>query len=703
LSLPSFQIPGLGLVPFPAARFRLGAEGGCDVHLIDAGEAQVLVFERGGRWHIKQLAGVGPLLVNGIETREAPLFDHSRIRVGGVTVEMIQTAGPEALNSARPMQDATFVSMLQSVEAEPSQTIPENDTPTAVPLLTPPLQTPLSVAKTMTSTVAEFAASNPASQRRNPEQSQLTHFFRPKPESDVADKPEPQTLLMSAEASAALFREANIAPRTEVITQPDNKAVPPKPQPRDELAPGSVVDGRYEIIRLLAKGGMGEVYIATHQALGRKVALKVLLKEFSTDEALVKRFQSEAIALGGVGHEHIVSVLDSGQMPSGRFYFVMEFVDGQTLKSLVAREGPVTWRRAASMVSQIAKALGAAHDKQVIHRDVKPDNIMVLSRTSRDFVKVLDFGVAKQFKAVNLHQTAIGQVFGSPRYMSPESVAGKVLDHRTDIYSLGLILYELIVGKPACGGESLAETMAQQMFVTPPDMHSPHGPLPVQLQQLASHMLQKEVCARVTHMREVFETLDALLFVPRPSSPLPQTPAAVIETPPQPRSTSRSSALLFGVLLALGLAGLMGAMVMAFTSRGPDATAPEPNRQATESETRKNPTPSLAPQPQFAATPSTIAETVALRVETMPSKAEVYEGDILLGNTPLTLTRKNASSTALMFKLKGFEPLERTVQFESAGTVEFYLAKQVGAAIPKTVKPKAKVVPDAPPIKESPF
>jgi serine/threonine-protein kinase len=205
---------------------------------------------------------------------------------------------------------------------------------------------------------------------------------------------------------------------------------------------------RYRIERQLGKGGMGAVYLARQEPLSRLVAIKVL--HGMADDVVVARFQREARLIAQLQHPHIVGLIDFGE-EDGRLYLVMEYIDGEPLTALLKREAPLSPKRTCDIGIKIAEALAVAHDLQVVHRDVKPDNIMVLrSVGGQDFVKMLDFGVAKikrDGEAQNTIETKAGLIVGSLRYISPEQVESGEITPRTDIYSFGCILYEMLCGR----------------------------------------------------------------------------------------------------------------------------------------------------------------------------------------------------------------------------------------------------------------
>ena len=223
--------------------------------------------------------------------------------------------------------------------------------------------------------------------------------------------------------------------------------------PAPEALVGSVVDGRYRIERVLGTGGMGAVYEAEHVEIGKKVALKVLHPQFSRQADLVARFRREARAASKVGHPNIVDVTDSGTTPDGDVYFVMERLDGLDLGEVLRHERRVAPDRVVAIGTQVCRALSAAHAAGIIHRDLKPENIFLVSREGvPDFVKVLDFGIAKQDMGNQnspRRLTTPGIAMGTPEYMAPEQAAGKAIDGRVDIYSVGAILYEMLTGGSA--------------------------------------------------------------------------------------------------------------------------------------------------------------------------------------------------------------------------------------------------------------
>jgi beta-lactam-binding protein with PASTA domain len=207
---------------------------------------------------------------------------------------------------------------------------------------------------------------------------------------------------------------------------------------------GSVVDNRYDIVRPLGSGGMGEVYLARDRTLGRDVALKVLRSQYANDRESAERFKREATSAAGLSHPNIVQVYDRGDTEEGSSYIAMEYVPGGTLKERIVADGPLDARLAASYGYQVAEALGAAHAKGVVHRDIKPQNVLI---TASGGAKVGDFGIARAASAAGDAQTKTGTVMGTAGYMSPEQALGRPATPESDLYSLGIVLYEAVTGE----------------------------------------------------------------------------------------------------------------------------------------------------------------------------------------------------------------------------------------------------------------
>jgi len=259
--------------------------------------------------------------------------------------------------------------------------------------------------------------------------------------------------------------------------------------------------GAYKIVRVLGEGGMGFVYEATHEVLGRRSAIKMLRPELANQAQIVTRFLNEAKAVNVIAHQNIVSVFDYGDSQDGNVYFVMEFLEGETLDDLMRKRRPLPLPLLLHLFGQIAKALAAAHGKQIVHRDLKPANIFVIAREDNPyFIKLLDFGIA-QLRGQGAVQglTLVGSVMGTPQYMSPEQISGGVVDARSDVWAMGVMLYRAATGHAPFKGEEFAE-LADKILHHVPQPASELAAIPASLAQLIASCLERrpqDRCASV--------------------------------------------------------------------------------------------------------------------------------------------------------------------------------------------------------------
>lgn len=281
---------------------------------------------------------------------------------------------------------------------------------------------------------------------------------------------------------------------------------------------GRTLDEKYYVEERLGSGGMGKVYRARHLSMDRPVAIKFLRQRFSEDEAARTRLLTEARAAVALRHSNAVSVTDFGHTVEGWVYIVMELLEGRTLREIVSREAPLETARATSIMLQASDAVGAAHQAGIIHRDLKPSNILITQSADQPaVVKVLDFGIAKFFggnddDATDLAQT--NSVIGTPRYMSPEQHSGHELTPATDVYSLGVILYEMLTGMVPFSGSTHAEIAQKHVNDTP---HSPRevvAAIPEDVERIVLHALEKQPSDRPPNAaefrRELLDTADRL-------------------------------------------------------------------------------------------------------------------------------------------------------------------------------------------------
>jgi eukaryotic-like serine/threonine-protein kinase len=289
--------------------------------------------------------------------------------------------------------------------------------------------------------------------------------------------------------------------------------------PGNDPLVGMILSERYKILRQIGEGGMGLVYEAEHVAIEKRVALKVLRDDFSNRPEVVERFKQEAKSASRIGNEHIVDISDFGVTPSGASYFVMELLEGEDLANVLSREVQLPIARAADILLQCCKALGAAHAKGIVHRDMKPENIFLTERGARaDFVKIVDFGIAKMSDievqgAPGRKLTKTGMIFGTPEYMSPEQAAGKSLDHRVDIYALAVIFFEMITGRVPFIGDTFMGILTQHMFEDPPriDEINPRVEVPPAILSFLARGLAKDPDDRFQACDEMARELEAAM------------------------------------------------------------------------------------------------------------------------------------------------------------------------------------------------
>src|SRR5688572_10835249 len=284
--------------------------------------------------------------------------------------------------------------------------------------------------------------------------------------------------------------------------------------PADPLV-GVTFDGKYRLDEKLGVGGMGTVYRATHLLIDRPVAIKVLNSRFVEDEAALIRFRREARAAGRLQHANAVTVTDFGTTSDGYVYIVMELLEGRTLREVLAHDAPLDTARAVSLMMQISAAVGAAHEAGIIHRDLKPANIFIVQRTNTPpTVKVLDFGIAKLAAEAleeddHMTLTQVGVMIGTPRYMSPEQCDGVQLTPASDVYSLGIILYEMLAGMtPFTGSTPLSVAMKHSS--SPPRPPSEIvATIPPAIESVVLHALEKNPADRPANADEFRQELYA--------------------------------------------------------------------------------------------------------------------------------------------------------------------------------------------------
>jgi serine/threonine-protein kinase len=277
---------------------------------------------------------------------------------------------------------------------------------------------------------------------------------------------------------------------------------------------GFVLDSKYELGERIGRGGMGTVYLARRLHIGDEVAVKILNPDCRNDELFVERFRREVYVAARACDSRIIAVYDAGETTDGIIYLVMPFIQAPTLREILKAEKRILPERCVSLMLEVCGGVAAAHRQGIMHRDLKPENIMVLAADEdrgRESVRILDFGLAKQLKPAREQLlTQQGVVLGTPCYMSPEQHRGEALDVRSDVYSLGVILYEMLTGRPPFVGYSIAELVAKHLMDAPKPMPAALN-IPPALEALVKRALSKDAGRRQADASELAGALRACL------------------------------------------------------------------------------------------------------------------------------------------------------------------------------------------------
>jgi serine/threonine protein kinase len=404
--------------------------------------------------------------------------------------------------------------------------------------------------------------------------------------------------------------------------------------PVDALVGHTLVE-RYRLTRKIGEGGMGAVYEAQHVMLAKAVAVKVLRDKYLDRPEVARRLVQEARLASSIRHENIVDITDSGSTEDGRTFVVMEHLDGLSLSELLKREGALPESRIIEIARQAASALSAAHERGIVHRDVKPENVFLVDRDGRDFVKVLDFGISKTIRPgevpeESLRLTHTGMVLGTPLYMSPEQARGDDdLDQRIDVYALGVILYECLTGEVPFRATNYLGVISAvvNLEVTPPRTLRPEMRISEAMERVVQKAMAKSRDDRYPSMAALADDLD------RVAAGATVDP---LRTPPPPPLVRPRTTLW---LAAVGV--LAGTALLLAIDRFARAPAPP-----------TTPTTAAAPTP----TPPPAPKTVVLHVETTPPGAEIRQGARVYGVAPCdVLLPRSEVPARLSFHLDGYD------------------------------------------------
>ncbi|MBI4954762.1 MAG: serine/threonine protein kinase [Myxococcales bacterium] len=477
-----------------------------------------------------------------------------------------------------------------------------------------------------------------------------------------------------------------------------------------DLPAGATV-GEYQVEGKIGEGGFGAVYRAVHPLIGKLVAIKVLNRQYSSNPQMVSRFIAEARSVNQIRHRNIIDIFAFGKLEDGRQYFVMELLDGQPLDRYLASKVRLPPGEAVSILGAVARALDAAHGCGVAHRDLKPENIFLeQDRDGYVFPKLLDFGIAKLLAESTGHVTRTGMPIGTPSYMSPEQCRAKNVDHRTDIYSFGILAYEMLTGRLPFDGDNIMELMMKQVNEQPKAPSEVCPALPKELDAPILHMLQKDPAARPATVVEAVEALasaaaavgEAPAATPSRSGGAfrsgPITPGHLPQvTQPSPGSLGAHSALaeaktmaqepdvrtlqgaatdvgpapgrgkwlvVGGLAAALVAGGVVAGVVLAGGS-GPAADASTAAPAATAAPSAR-PSATATPTPSAsAAAPSTSQTAAAVEAEVEIELASVPDGTSVLlagekiGSAPgIVKLRRGTDKVKLTLRAAGYRDLD---------------------------------------------
>ena len=489
---------------------------------------------------------------------------------------------------------------------------------------------------------------------------------------------------------------------------------------------GKVLDGRYKVESVLGAGGMGMVFKGLQTSVQRPVALKTLHPQLAMAPTFFERFKREAEIASRLHHPNIITIFDFGRTSDGLCYYVMEMLEGESLRQRIKRDGPFTLRQAAAIIEQSVAGVAHAHHQNVIHRDLKPHNIMLTSVDGNEYVKVLDFGLVKALEQEEEEQlTSTGQVLGTPQYMPPEQAGGEVVDQRSDLFSLTGVFYYCLTGHSPYGANSVrkALTLALAGNVPPVATYRKGAPVPKAIDEFIVKGLMPEKEDRFQSAEDFLQSLHAALsgtpdsvldavpvFTPEAggretgsgsssasrksaaagkskvsskaisavSKPLPKS-ASRIEPPPAPAAPDRrqpsqsqvSSApqgVPLGVLVAIAATMVLiigGAVTWKMMSKAEPATPIPPQPIAVRKEPDQPP-PNQGPVKVENA-------NVKVTIKTTPEGAEVSEDGVMIGNAPLSIDWPRGATRTLTFKLAGFKDTTKALRSEADQAFEFQL------------------------------
>lgn len=482
---------------------------------------------------------------------------------------------------------------------------------------------------------------------------------------------------------------------------------------------GQTVADRYEIISLMGFGGMGAVYEALQRNMNRRIALKYIP---SHDPVTAARFEREALTVSQLRHPNTVTVFDYGQTDDGFLFLSMELLSGRTLTELIKEQSPLSPQRVVHIASQICRSLAEAHEMGIVHRDIKPDNVILIEVDGDpDVTKVLDFGIAKAVSGEDDETlTGDGRIVGTPRYMSPEQILSEEIDHRSDIYSLGCIIFEMLCGAPPFEARSTTALMISHAQDAPPPFaerlsEQALSAIPDGLEQVVRRAMAKSPFERPQNTEELRVELEEALDAHRAGRPAPDFSAPVTSpgrSGPGDGLSPSDSASLGGInpllLAAVGGTALVVLLMVGalFVFAGDDEEESIDEELALQDDEPAPQAPALEDEEEVELDPPTIvsvSDTIHLRIESDPSGADVIEDDVVIGETPMNLSlAPDERIDQVTLKRRGYRDkdaeLDIDVNDSSEQTFSFKLRSSRPARTARPATPPAEEKDDGPSI-----
>ena len=452
---------------------------------------------------------------------------------------------------------------------------------------------------------------------------------------------------------------------------------------------GKVLDGRYKVESVLGQGGMGMVFKGIQTSVQRPIALKTLHPQLAMAPTFFERFKREAEMASRLHHPNIITIYDFGKTADGICYYVMEMLEGESLRERIKRDGPFTLRQAAAIIEQSAAGVAHAHHSNVIHRDLKPHNIMLTSVDGNEYVKVLDFGLVKALEQEEEEQlTSTGQVLGTPQYMPPEQAGGEVVDQRSDLFSLTGVFYYCLTGHSPYGANSVrkALTLALAGNLPPIETYRKGSPVPKSIDEFMLKGLMPEKEDRFQTAEDFVQSLHAALSG-APDSVLDAVPIFTPETGTKETGSGSSSASRKS---AVSRAKAPSKAISAVSRPLPRQSSRKLNKTDVA---EPPPKVAITPPPEVA-NPKIEAGPAKVTLKTTPDGAEVHEGGVMIGNTPLTIDWPRGTTRELTFKLAGYKDLIKNLRSEADQSFDFQLESASAPKPPPGKKPPPKKGPD---------